>query len=279
LPTNFNFPVVDGTYLTSTYINLNASAANKQSSSVVVMTGVNRDEEGILIPLIPTTNLSESILNQGDSDVTNAAIFAHIDEFPLGTGPTFNNTPVNQVFNTTVRIATDRGFRCSDEFTAIAAASTGIWPRVYFYEFNRTYQEPDYNTTGVCGAPITATHPYGDPKLEYFKCHAGDLPISFGTFARSRYTERDAHDIPFSQLVVDYWTSFARNLDPNPHVDYLRARGYWDTLAAIGTSGPWQALDATKPELMLLQPQSSMTQFPDEAQCAVLGQPFDSLLA
>jgi carboxylesterase type B len=278
LPTNFNFPVVDGTYLTSPYIDLNSSAANKQSSSVVVMTGVNRDEEGILIPLIPTTNLSESILNQGYSNETNAAIFANIADFPLGTGPTFNNTSVNQVFNTTVRIATDRGFRCSDEFTAIAAASTGIWPRVYFYEFNRTYQEPDYNTTGVCGAPITDTHPYGDPELEYFKCHAGDLPISFGTFARSRYAERDAHDIPFSQLVVDYWTSFARNLDPNPSVDYLRARGYWYTLAAIGISGPWQSVDATKPELMLLQPQSTMAPFPDEAQCAVLGQPFDALL-
>jgi carboxylesterase type B len=278
LPTNFNFPVVDGTYLTSPYIDLNSSAANKQSSSVVVMTGVNRDEEGILIPLIPTTNLSESILNQGYSNETNAAIFANIADFPLGTGPTFNNTSVNQVFNTTVRIATDRGFRCSDEFTAIAAASTGIWPRVYFYEFNRTYQEPDYNTTGVCGAPITDTHPYGDPELEYFKCHAGDLPISFGTFARSRYAERDAHDIPFSQLVVDYWTSFARNLDPNPNVEYLRARGYWYTLAAIGISGPWQSVDATKPELMLLQPQSTMAPFPDEAQCAVLGQPFDALL-
>ena len=36
LPTKFNFPVVDGKYLTSAYINLNASAADKQSSSVVV---------------------------------------------------------------------------------------------------------------------------------------------------------------------------------------------------------------------------------------------------
>lgn len=278
LPTNFNFPVVDGTYLTSIYIILNSTAANKRSSSVVVMTGVNRDEEGILIPLIPTTNLDESILNQGYSNATNAAIFANIDDFPLGADPTSNNTPVNQVFNTTVRIATDRGFRCSDDFTAITAASTGIWPRVYFYEFNRTYQEPDYNTTGVRGAPVTTTHPYGDPDLEYFKCYASDLPISFGTFACSRYAEKDAHDIPFSQLLVDYWTRFARNLDPNPNVNYLKARGYWDTLAAIETSWPWQALDATKPELMLLQPQSSMALFPGEAQCAVLGQPFDALL-
>jgi len=278
LPTNFNFPVVDGTYLTSDYINLNSSAANKQTSSVVVMTGVNRDEEGILIPLIPTTNLSQSILNQGYSNATNVAIFENIVDFPLGTGPTFNNTPVNQVFNTTVRIATDRGFRCSDQYTAIAAASTGIWPRVYFYEFNRTYQEPDYNTTGVCGAPITATHPYGDPELEYFKCHAGELPISFGTFSRSRYAERDAHDITFAQLIVDYWTSFARNLDPNPSVDYLRARGYWSSLAAIEASGSWQPLNATNPEMMLLQPESFMAPLPDEAQCAVLGQPFDALL-
>ena len=145
-------------------------------------------------------------------------------------------------------------------------------------EFNRTYQEPDYNTTGVCGAPVTVTHPYGNPELEYFKCHAGELLISFGTFSRSRYAEKDAHDIPFSQLVVDYWTSFASNLDPNPNLDYLRARGYWKLLASIDASGPRQPVDATKPELMLLQPQSTMSSFLDEAQCAVLGQPFDALL-
>ena len=83
MPTNFNFPVVDGKYLTSAYINLNASAADKQSSSVVVMTVVYRDEEGILIPLIPTTNLSESIRNPGYSNAANAAIFANIDAFFL----------------------------------------------------------------------------------------------------------------------------------------------------------------------------------------------------
>lgn len=278
LPTNFNFPVIDGTYLANSYIDLNKSAAGNITSSVVVMSGVNRNEEGILIPLIPTTNLTQSILNQNYSASENEAIFTNLDDFPLGTGPTFNNTPVNQVFNTTVRIATDISFHCSDEYTAIAAASTGIWPKVYFYEFNRTYQEPDYNTTGVCGAPISSTHPYGDPELEYFKCHAGDLPISFGTFARSRYPERDEHDTPFAQLTVDYWTSFARDLDPNPKMDYLRARGYWDTLEQIAFSGPWQPLDAKKPEMMQLQWQGLMRPLPDATQCAVLGQPFDYLL-
>jgi len=145
--------------------------------------------------------------------------------------------------------------------------------------FNRTYQEPDYNTTGVCGAPITSTHPYGDPELEYFKCHAGDLPISFGTFARSSYPERDEHDIPFAQLTVDYWTSFARNLDPNPKMGYLKARGYWDTLEQIAFSGPWQPLNAKKPEMMQLQWQGLMRPLPDPVQCAVLDQPFDYLLS
>lgn len=278
LPTNFNFPVVDGTYLVNEYIDLNASAANNVTSSVAVMSGVNRDEEGILLNLVPFANLTQSILNQNYSAAKTSAILSNLADFPLGTGPTFNNTLVNQVFNTTVRIATDNSFHCSDEYTAIAAASTGIWPKVYFYEFNRTYQEPDYNTTGVCGAPISSTHPYGDPELEYFKCHAGDLPISFGTFARSGYPERDEHDIPFAQLTVDYWTSFARNLDPNPKMEYLRARGYWDTLEQIAFSGPWQPLDAKKPEMMQLQWQGLMRPLPDPTQCAVLGQPFDYLL-
>ncbi|KAK3066993.1 hypothetical protein LTR53_016392 [Teratosphaeriaceae sp. CCFEE 6253] len=260
------------------YIDLNASAAGNTSSSVPVISSVNRNEGGILMPLPTTTNYTEAILELTASQPQEAAaILANPAAFPLGTGPTFNNTALNQVFNTTVRISTDTGFHCSDEFTAIAAARTGIWPNVWFGEFNRTYQEPDYNTNGVRQAPVTPSHPFGDPELEYFKCHAGDLPITFGTFTYTDYPDRDAHDIPFSQLIVDYWTSFARTLDPNPDLAYLRARGYWDTINQITGSGPWETVDASQPMMMELQWNSAMRPFPDALQCGILGQPLDYL--
>ncbi|KAK3670672.1 hypothetical protein LTR78_009507 [Recurvomyces mirabilis] len=282
LPTNFNYPVIDGTYLTSSYINLNASAAGRDISSVPVISGVNRDEEGVLIPNFDTTNLTQSIVDlaasQGYSTAELNAILTHLDEFPLGSTPSNNNTLINQVFNTTVRIATDGGFHCSDENTIIAAASTGIFPKTWFFEFNRTYQDPGYNMNGACQAPVTSTHPAGDPELEYFKCHAGDLSISFGTFARSGFPERDQYDIPFAQLTVDYWTAFARELDPNPNPAFLTARGYWDTLRQTTIAGPWNAVNAKQPEMMELQWNGAMRPFPDAAQCSVLGQPLDALL-
>jgi carboxylesterase type B len=282
LKTNFNYPVIDGTYLTSSYINLNASAAGKLSSSVPVLESVNRDEEGVLISLPGTTNLTEGIedlaASQGYSKAEVAAILSHPNVFPLGLAPRTNNTALNRVFNTTVRIATDGGFHCSNEFTSIAAAKTGIWPKVYYAEFNRTYQDPGYDMNGVCHAPKTDSHPDGDPEQEYFKCHAGDLAISFGTFARSDFPERDAYDIPFAQLVVDYWTSFARTHDPNPDPEYLKVRGYWDTLNQIQVSGQWLSVDAEQPEMLELQWNSVMKPFPDAPQCSLLGQPLDLLL-
>jgi hypothetical protein len=67
-------------------------------------------------------------------------------------------------------------------------------------------------------------------------------------------------------------------LDPNPDVEYLRARGYWDTLEQVETSGLWSPVNAKEPEMMRLQWRGGMAPLPDEAQCAVLGQGFDSLL-
>ena len=282
LRTNFNYPVVDGTYLLSPYINLNASAAGNVSSSVPVITGVNRDEAGVLIPLPSTTNYTQALYQlaaEESQDTPNvAAILSHLNDFPLGTGPSMNNTLLNQIFNSTVRVYTDTDFHCSDEYTALAAAHTGIWPKVFYYEFNRTYQDPGYNMNGVCQAPVTPTHPHGDPSLEYFKCHAGDLSNTFGTITYQGFPERDENDLPFSALMVDYWTSFARTLDPNPEPGFLQARGYWSSLEQTTTSGPWEAVDVNNPAMMELQWNSAMRPFPDGVQCAVLGQPLDYLL-
>ncbi|KAK0828064.1 hypothetical protein LTR73_005017 [Friedmanniomyces endolithicus] len=282
LQPNFNYPVIDGTYLLSSYINLNASAAGKVSSRVPVISVTNRDEGGVLIPLPSSSNYTAAIYalaaSQTHGTPNATALLALSAAFPLGTGPTLNNTALNQLFNTTVRISTDSGFHCSDEYTALAAAQTGVWPHVWYGEFNRTYQEPGYNMNNVCQAPVTPSHPYGDPELEYFKCHAGDLPMTFGTFAFTGYPERDENDIPYSQLIVDYWTSFARTMDPNPDVGFLKARGYWSTINQIAVSGAWETLNVTRPEQMELQWNSAMRPLPDAVQCGLLGQPLDYLL-
>ncbi|GBE88738.1 hypothetical protein SCP_1401430 [Sparassis crispa] len=61
----------------------------------------------------------------------------------------------------------------------------------------------------VCDAPPDATHPYGNPSEEYFKCHTGELYFFFGTLPSDR-PYRDAEDLPFMQTALDAWTAFAR---------------------------------------------------------------------
>ncbi|KAK5133863.1 hypothetical protein LTR08_007194 [Meristemomyces frigidus] len=284
LKTISNAPVIDGTYLTSSFINLNSTST---LNSVPVMLGVNRDEEGVLAPLFNTTNVTTGITDIATAEQLDATAIITSGAFPLGGGNGCNgqecsfDTATNQtlrVFNTTTRIATDASFHCSNQFTAYAGVKTGALPNMWFYEFNRTYQDPGYNSNGVCLPPVTATHPNGDPNLEYFKCHAGDLSVTFGNWARVGFPARDQYDKPYTQVVVDYWTAFARNLNPNPDVEYLQVRGYWDTLSQIAVSGPWEAVNASAPAMMELQWNSVMVPFPDARQCAVLGQPLDALL-
>jgi hypothetical protein len=174
MPTNayfFSAPVIDGTYLLQSFIDLNTTNAKSITNSVPVMMGVNRDEEGVLAPLFRTERLKTGIKDLGAAVNINVTPILASDAFPLGAGT--NKTL--QVFNTTTRIATDNSFHCMNEFIAYAGVKNGVLPDIWFYEFNRTYQEPDYDINGVCGAPVTPTHPYGDPELEYFKCHAGSL--------------------------------------------------------------------------------------------------------
>lgn len=239
--------------------------------------GVNRDEGGVLGTLYNTTDLITGIDDLSASEGLNATEIISSNAFPLGNGPNLTNLTLD-VFNTTTRIYTDNSFTCANQFTAYAGVKSGILPNIWFYEFNRTYQDPAYNTNGVCGAPITATHPHGDPSMEYFKCHAGDLANTFGNVARVGFPARDENDMPYAQMVVDYWTSFARNLNPNPDLEYLKVRGYWNTINQIAVSGAWAPVDAEKPMMMLLQWNGLMIPFKDEHQCAVLGYPLDYLV-
>ena len=99
-------PVVDGTYLTSTYINLSSSA---NVNSVPVLMGTTRDESGVITPYTGTTNLTEAIVflavAAGYTAEAGAAVAA-ADAFPLGSLGGKNNVSL-AVHNTTIRIATD----------------------------------------------------------------------------------------------------------------------------------------------------------------------------
>jgi hypothetical protein len=189
-------------------------------------------------------------------------------------------------------------FACLNYAFSKAATTTKLLPSVHHFEFNRSYQVLTYPTSPqnfvsieyvvesgllavlivlqeFCNAPQTSVHPNGDPDGEYFKCHSSDLTQVFGTWRHLGLPERDGYDTPFTQSIVDYWTSFARIHDPNPDPAYLQSRGYANTSAQIHASGRWESVGETDPTMRYLQWPSRQQPLGRASQCAALGQPID----
>jgi hypothetical protein len=149
-----------------------------------------------------------------------------------------------------------------------------MFASTYSFMFNRTYSPTNY-TTDWCQPANSTAHPYGDPSLEYFKCHGGKQLYVFGN-VRLGLGDRDGLDVPFSQLVVDYWSAFAWNRDPNPVKESLQTRGYWGTLAEVERAGKWEEVQEGKSAWMWLQWGGGMVdKLPELEQCSFVGLPLD----
>ena len=129
----------------------------------------------------------------------------------------------------------------------------------------------------TCTPPVTADHPNGDPSLEYFKCHSGELFYVFGSLPID-LPFRDDQDLPFMQRMVDIWSSFARTFNPNPDHAFLAARGFTSTIAQLAAEPKWEPVtkqNVLGAPLRELQFQSTMLPFGSQAQCDFLGFPLD----
>jgi hypothetical protein len=232
------------------------------------MTGVMRDDGGPFSKFSTSRNASQALTEQG----FNSADILGSKEFPLPQG---GNLTID-IFNLTSRVATDAMFRCLGESTVAAASQNEVFPAVYSYEFDRAYQISEWSPNPpTCEAPSTSERPYGDTRLPYFKCHSGELYYVFGTLLRQNRARRDEDDIPFSQYVVDTWTAFAREKDPNPKADFLYARDFTNTSTAVERSTAWKPVNAAKPLSRILDLKVKDEEFREIAQCNVLGYPLD----
>lgn len=259
------YPVVDGTYLTSNELTLGESATK---INVTLMTGVMRDDGGPFSSFSKNLDPSRTLSDQG----FNSKDILDSGKFPVSES---GNRTID-VFNLTARVATDAMFRCLGQSTALTASEKGIFPVVYAYEFDRAYQISEWNPNPpTCEPPATPERPHGDVGQPYFKCHSGDLYYVFGTLLRQGRPARDEDDIPFSQYIVDTWTAFAREKDPNPDLEYLRARGYTNTSAAVGRSPPWNPVQSGKPSLRILDTTATHVWWREVEQCAVVRFPID----
>ncbi|KAI0262433.1 alpha/beta-hydrolase [Gloeopeniophorella convolvens] len=267
LPTVASFIVIDGTFVTSKQLPVDGSSP---VAKVPVMMGFMRDDGAAFIGFPPNTDITSNIASILSSP--SAADVVSSGLFPVPAGP---NATLN-VFNVTARITTDIEFRCLDQAAALSALNHNVFPKIWMYQFERSYQTPGFDPNApICDAPITATHPFGDPSQEYFKCHSGELFFVWGNLGQFSLPFRDANDLPFSQFAQDVWVSFIRTHDPNPSQAFLAARGYTSTLNTIRSSSTWQPLTSKDPTaIRLLNLEPATTAFEEEPQCGFLSLPF-----
>ncbi|OQO05525.1 hypothetical protein B0A48_09295 [Cryoendolithus antarcticus] len=270
------FLVVDGTYLTTSELEVTGKGP---TANVPVMMGIMRDDGAAFIsyPMVNDT-LTEFTTSQGLSVIPSVDIASLTTIFPE---PTSANATLN-VFNTSALISTDAQFRCLDLASAYSAALHSVFPEIYFYEFNRSYQLSFYSPNApVCVPAPSAEHPLGDPKNEYFKCHSGELYYVFGSLAFNGLAPRDDLDIPFEQFTLDTWASFVRTHNPNPDLAFLKAKGFTNTLNAIAASGSqWTPYTTQNQQTRVLEwPAFEASEWVfaggNEAQCDALGLPLN----
>ncbi|KAH9947519.1 carboxylesterase from carbohydrate esterase [Amylocystis lapponica] len=250
------YVVVDGTYVVYPELPLNGSGT---VAKVHTMMGYMRDDGAIFIGYPVGTSPSVSYLIAHNSTIDERqpdpgliaqdlpTTVVNNSLFPPATGP---NATLD-VFNVTVRVATDVEFRCLDQATAWSAVNHDLFESIWFYQFNRSYSPA--GGLALCNAPVSDANPYGNPSQEYFKiCLHADH--------------------------TDVWTAFARTYNPNPDPRYLAVRGYSTSAAQLAQEGPWlpitpETIDTTP--LRTLQWKSFQGTFAEEQQCAFLGYPLD----
>jgi carboxylesterase type B len=255
--------VDDGEYIQTDELNLNNPAS---TANVPLMIGTTRDDGAAMIGYPSEGEAIQKFLNE-------SGLPASIAPSQLFPEPSGSNSTLN-IFNTTARVATDGIFRCIDQATAYAGTNNHIFPEIFFYEFNRTYQMPGWSPNPpLCQAPVTPDFPNGDPNQEYFKCHSGELYYVFGNVLRQGLPLRDEFDLPFEQYVLDSWASFARTASPTPSLEYLKARGYMNTKRQVEESGTWTPLRRGDYRLRQLQWPSAMVDLDEVEQCRALKLP------
>ncbi|XP_014559130.1 hypothetical protein COCVIDRAFT_35672 [Bipolaris victoriae FI3] len=256
------FPVIDGKLLTNSLLLGPTAPKLKQP----VMMGIMHDDGSSFTSYPTSSNLSDVLSSQGYPASTILAS----NTFPL---PDIANSTL-AIFNLTTRVATDAQLRCLGQSTAYTGAANRIFDKVYAYEFDRSFQLKGWSPNPpACEALITPDHPFGDPNLPYYKCHSGELTTVFGTVVPQGRPLRDDYDIPFSQLVLDSWTAFARTGNPNPDPAFLKTRGFTNTTVMLEVQGTWGPVDVKNPMLKALDvgKKGGMTGFREEAQCKALG--------
>ena len=262
------YVVHDGYYVNTTELNL--VKREHGTAYVPIIFGNCPNDGASSIPFPPSTTLSEQEALEYSLGISSAWAKKIMDS---GLFPFFDSGNLTlDSFNVSQRVATDIQFRCIDQATVYAGSQTGIFPRAFYYQIERT--EGGYDPNNLGGPPVTPGYPNGNPNLPYFRVHASDVPWLFG----GPIVLRDAADLYSLQLVSGYFAEFTKSGQPNPPIEYLRARGYHHTISAIYETGPWLEVRSQMGPIQRLDYPSHQGPFQDLAQCEWLNYPIDYYL-
>ncbi|KAJ8502712.1 hypothetical protein ONZ45_g11501 [Pleurotus djamor] len=275
LPVVARFFVVDGTILTSETLPLTGKAPGV--SKVPTLWGWMAFDGAPFIGFPKDgQTFEQALVTLGIVNQTLAHAIALSPLFPV---PSTGNHTLD-IFNASAKVTTEVEFSCLDQATIVAAVENDVFESVFAYQFDRSYQTPGFSPNfPTCEAPITATHPLGDPTLPYLQCHSGELFYVFGTLGQVGLHFRDDEDLAFNQFILDTWASFARTFNPTPSTAFLEARGFQTTLQRVQSGAQWTEI--TKENMngdqvlrRLNGPQSGFSAFVEKEQCEFVGFPF-----
>ncbi|KAK4898931.1 hypothetical protein LTR27_003662 [Elasticomyces elasticus] len=265
LPTVARYVVQDGTIVNTEQLDVTNKNGSTADVNVIFGTTAN---DGASFSTYPKTAVTTEVQGiQAALGISAAYAQAIIDS---GLFPLYNTGNITlDSFNVSQRVATDKTFRCIDEATIYAGATSGAFRSAYYYTITRTYQGYDPNNLGASGlsqGPVSPAYPNGNPELPYFRLHGSDLGFTYG----NQNPLRDGLDLKASQLISGYYAQFAKTGNPNPSLQYLQTRGYTNTTQGVKQSGPWQAVNSkTGPTKQLDWPSPTII-FPDLQQCTFL---------
>ena len=183
-------PVIDGEVVTEQPVT--AISRGKLKSPVVIGTNKN---EGLLFVELTKAAIGKSSLSAQDYRlmldfmIRDHALRERIyEKYPPVKG---DNTDVVS------RVITDFIFICPTRYTAEHSA-----PRTWSYAFNHVSSFNVWPKTPACATAV---------------CYAAELPYVFHT-AYSKGFDFNPEEAKLSDLIIDYWTSFAKDLNPGTDV-------------------------------------------------------------
>lgn len=258
------YVVQDGTIVTTPQ--LDVTNPNGPAAHVPILFGIAANDGASFSTISPTpvANLSEGLQTGLTISASAASAIIASDLFPLfSTG----NLTLD-AFNVTQRVATDSTFRCIDQATVFAAATTRTFPAAYYYQFDRSIDgyNPNNLSPALIEGPRSAAFPNGDPHAAYFKLHGSTGPWLFGNFYGPL---RDETDLWSVQLVSSYVAAFVRDGKPELDQGLLAVRGeaYAKVLQAAETMGSWDEVGGAEGPVRHLDWPSYSGGFVDVEQC------------